>query len=223
MVHISVIQSQLTKLGIHLSRWFNPEVKELEQILMDNEKIIAAAPGRYFSGLALLVATDQRLLLIDKRAFYLTVEDTRYDMISEINFSSRLYDVTVHIFTLNKQHNFTTVRYKKQLRDLTNYVQQRVWEVRQYQQDSNAPASPAVEAVQAQQRQPEPAPQSTVTNNYYRTEPESDDHSALYQIAQYRPHIHRHVGIAAMNGSRRYTPNAYTNHLVARSRSLAID
>ena len=112
MVHISVIQSQLTRLGIHMSRWFTPELKELQHLMMDNEKIIAAAPGRYFSGLALLVATDLRLLLIDKRTFFMTIEDTRYDMVSEIDFSSRFYDVTVHIFTLNKQHNFTSIRYK---------------------------------------------------------------------------------------------------------------
>src|SRR5690348_11566243 len=119
MVHISVIQSQLTQLGIRLSRWFTPELKELQRILMDNEKIVAAAAGRYFGGMALLVATDQRLLLIDKRTFFMTVEDTRYDMVSEINYSTRVYDATVHISTLNKQHNFTSMRYKKQLGDLT--------------------------------------------------------------------------------------------------------
>src|SRR5436190_4592168 len=99
MVHISVIQSQLTRLGVHLSRWFNPEIKELQHILMDSEEIIACAAGRYFSGFALLVATSQRLLLIDKRTFFMTVEDIRYDMVSEIDFSTRLYDSTIHIFT----------------------------------------------------------------------------------------------------------------------------
>src|SRR5207237_7664302 len=107
MVHISIIQSQLTRLGVRLSRWFAPKVRELQHILMDNEKIVACAAGRYYSGFALLVSTDQRLLLIDKRVFFMTVEDIRYDMISEIDYSTRLYDATIHIFTLNKQHDFT--------------------------------------------------------------------------------------------------------------------
>ncbi|HVO86309.1 MAG TPA: PH domain-containing protein, partial [Candidatus Binatia bacterium] len=157
MVHISVIQSQLTKLGIHLSRWFMPELKELQQLLMDDEEIIACAPGRYFSGVALLVATDKRLLLIDKRTFFMTVEDTRYDMISEINFSTRFYDTTIHIFTLNKQHNFSSIKYRQQLRDLTSFVQQKVWQLRQYQPQAGSAPAPLV----ARSAQPyTPAPQN---------------------------------------------------------------
>lgn len=224
MTHISVIQSQLTRLGIKLSRWFTPELKELQHILMDSEKIIAAAPGRYFSGFALLVATDQRLLLIDKRTFFLSVEDTRYDMISEITYSSKFYDLTVHIFTLNKQHNFTSIRYKNQLRDLCSYVQQRVWELRQIG-DQSSSGQPPVQGgrsgrINAPQTQPYPAAPPLATTSM----------SALPNLSQSlhiphlrRPHLHRHVGFAAMNGTRRFTPNAYTNHLTARNRLYVSD
>jgi len=211
MVHISVIQSQLTQLGIRLSRWFNPELKELQQLLMDDEKIVACAPGRYFNGIALLVATDLRLLLIDKRAFFMTIEDTRYDMISEINFSSRLYDMTVHIFTLNKQHNFSSIRYKQQLRDLTTYVQQRVWELRQHQiQAGNDPAlsaniprphMPGAERLQAQ---------STTSADLAGL---SQPQAMMHSIHIPKPHLPRRIGYAAMNESRHFTPNAYTNHM----------
>lgn len=211
MVHISEIQSQLTRLGIRLTRWFNPELKELQRILMDNEKIIAAAPGRYFSGLALLVATDQRLLLIDKRTFFMTVEDTRYDMVSEVDFSTRFYDSTVHIFTLNKQHNFTSIRYKHQLRDLCGYVQQRVWETRQFQQDQPDPNPVSASAQAARQ-----APLATGSSSGL------PDISHALHVPHLphpsKPHLPRHIGVAAMNGSRRFTPNAYTNHLTAMRR-----
>jgi hypothetical protein len=212
MVHISEIQSQLTRLGIRMSRWFTPELKELQRILMDNEKIIAAAPGRYFSGMALLVATDQRLLLIDKRAFFLTVEDTRYDMVSEINFSTRLYDATVHIFTLNKQHNFTSIRYKHQLRDLCGFVQQRVWETRQLQQ---AQATDAVSL-------PGPVPSMTpppIADTSSSSLPNLSQSLHVPRIPHpAKPHLPKHIGLAAMNGSHRFTPNAYTNHLTAMRR-----
>jgi len=62
----------------------------------------------------------------------MNVEDIRYDMISETDFNSRLVDATLQIFTLNKQHRFKTSKYKAQLRDLTNYVQQRIMEMRGY-------------------------------------------------------------------------------------------
>lgn len=220
MVHISVIQSQLTKLGIQLTRWFTPELKELQHILMENEKIIAAAPGRYFSGLALLVATDLRLLLIDKRTFFMTIEDTRYDMVSEIDFSSRFYDLTVHIFTLNKQHNFTSIRYRKQLRDLCGYVQQRVWELRQVQQENSVEAPVPANAAYIQssrQIQPDAPPlATTITGSLPQIS------QSLHMPHPARPHLPQHIGFAAMNGSRRYTPNAYTNHLAYyRNRSFA--
>lgn len=223
MVHISVLQSQLTKLGVRLSRWFYPELRELQQIMMDNEKIIAAAPGRYFNGFALLVATDLRLLLIDKRTFFMTIEDTRYDMVSEIDFSSRVYDLTVHIHTLNKQHNFTSIKYRKQLRDLCSYVQQRVWDLRQIQEKIEtgqavpAPmlgvAPPATDQNQSQQSGP---PLATSYGPFLPQLPHN-----IHVPHPTKPHLPKHIGFAAMNGSRRYTPPVYTNHLIARSRSYA--
>lgn len=131
MVHISVIEARLSKLGVRISRWFRPEIRELQHIMMDHERLITVVPGRYFGGFALLVSTDQRLLLIDKRSFFLTLEDIRYDMISETDFSARLFDSTLHIFTVNKQHRFTSMKYKHQLRALTSYTQQRIMELRQ--------------------------------------------------------------------------------------------
>jgi hypothetical protein len=47
MVHPSLIEARLGELGFKPTRWFNAEVRELEHILMDSEKIIALACGRY--------------------------------------------------------------------------------------------------------------------------------------------------------------------------------
>lgn len=230
MVHISVIQSQLTKLGIKLSRWFTPELRELQHIMMDHEKIIAAAPGRYFNGFALLVATDLRLLLIDKRSFFMMIEDTRYDMISEVDFSSRFYDYSVRIYTLNKQHNFSSVRYKNQLRDLCTFVQQRVWELRQVQEQIDrglAVPSPALAATRLVAEQPAQQPQSQAQAQPKQVSPPlattfgtTLPHN-IHVPHPSKPHLPKQIGFAAMNGTRRYTPPVYTNHLVARSRSYA--
>jgi len=225
MVHISVIQSQLTKLGIKLSRWFTPELRELQHIMMDHEKIIAAAPGRYFNGFALLVATDLRLLLIDKRSFFMMIEDTRYDMISEVDFSSRFYDYSVRIYTLNKQHNFSSVRYKTQLRDLCTFVQQRVWELRQVAEKietGQAVPAPMLAVGAAPSAQPQAQPQPTgppLATSFGPTLPQLPHN--LHVPHNVKPHLPKHLGFAAMNGSRRYAPPVYTNHLVARSRSYA--
>jgi hypothetical protein len=134
MVQLSVIEARMTKLGIKISSFFRPEIRELSTILTDNEEIVSLVPGRYFGGYALIVATDHRLLIIDKRTFYLTVEDIHYDMISEIDFSVRVFDASLQIHTMNKQHRFTSSRYKSHLRRLTDYVQQQIIRKRHYQQ-----------------------------------------------------------------------------------------
>src|ERR1700760_2201744 len=114
---------------------------------MDDEEIISLACGRYYGSLALLVATDQRLLLIDKRVFFMNYADTRYDMISEIDFNSQMYSATLSIFTMNKTHKFTSWKYKHQLREITNYVQNRVACLRNHGDASPAPlAAPVVAA-----------------------------------------------------------------------------
>jgi hypothetical protein len=134
----------MTQLGINISRWFNAELRELEHILMDDERIVALVPGRYFGGYALLIATDHRVLLIDKRSFFLTLEDIRYDMISEVDFSARMFDSTLQIYTFNKQHRFTSVKHKKHLRTLTVYVQQQIMQLKQKMQNQ----TPALAAFQ---------------------------------------------------------------------------
>lgn len=138
MLHPSIIEARLGELDFKTSRWFKAEIQELQHILMDHEKIIVLACGRYFGSFALLVATDQRLLLIDKRVFFMTIEDTRYDMISEIDYNSQVYNATVTIYTMNKTHKFSSMKYKHKLRELTTYVQRRVMEFRQ-QQPSEIP------------------------------------------------------------------------------------
>jgi hypothetical protein len=161
MVPLSVIEAQLSHLGVRPSRLFKPEIRELQHILMDNEKIIAFVQGRYFGGFAVLAATDHRLLLIDKKVMFLTVEDIRYDMISEINFNSRLLDSTVTIFTLNKQHHFTTMKNKDSLRKLIAYIQHRVMEIRQYQNHHQDSQPQPFQQPLPQHNYPQPTPQAS--------------------------------------------------------------
>jgi len=156
MVHPSVIEARLGKLRFKSSRWFQAEISELQHILMDHEKIIALACGRYFGSFALLVATDQRLLLIDKRVFFMNYEDTRYDMISEIDFNSQFYSATLTVFTVSKTHRFTSWKYKNQLRDITNYIQNRVAQLRNHAAEAPGP-QPAVD-IPASIRRQEPVP-----------------------------------------------------------------
>lgn len=124
------VEVQLARVGFHNKVFGKPEVKELCHILTNDEQIIKVVNGRYEGGFALLVATDRRLLLIDKKPWFLTLEDVRYDMISEVDYFARLLDATVSISSFSKTLKFTCFRQQK-LRDLTVFVQHKVMDLRQ--------------------------------------------------------------------------------------------
>ncbi len=131
MLHKDVIDEQLKAIGADFRFWGKPEIRELQQILVQGEQIMHCLNGRYEGGFAVLCATDRRLLLIDKKLMYLTLEDVRYDMIAEVDFNHSLLDATVRICTVNKKVRFTTLR-SADLRKLTAYLQDRVMETRQH-------------------------------------------------------------------------------------------
>ena len=222
MVHPSIIEARLGELRFRAGRWFRAEIHELQHILMDHEKIIALATGRYFGSFALLVATDQRLLLIDKRVFFMTIEDTRYDMISEIDFNMQAYYANLTVFTVNKTHKFTSIKHRQQLRELTHYVQKRVMEFRNQQSEPMAhspqhPTAPApVDTI--------PAAPPPISTSYNYTPSTVDD--SRTQLAYRAPSedVAQIVGSTAMQATHRRPINPYmqgslmTRHPITTSR-----
>ncbi len=130
MVTQHEVQRQLSAIGAEFKWWGRAEAKELEHILVPSENIIYCLNGRYEAGFAMLCITDQRLIIIDKKPLYLTIEDIRYDMVSEVDFSQRLLDATLTVCTFNKKLIFTAMKVQL-LRKATMYLQNRVMEFRQ--------------------------------------------------------------------------------------------
>lgn len=130
MVTHQEIERQLSAIGVKFTWWGRWEAKELEHIIEPGETIIYCMTGRYEGGFAMLCITNMRAILIDKKPLYLTLEDIRYDMITEVDFDGRLVDSTVTICTLSKQLRFTTFK-GNMLRKATAYLQRRVLELRQ--------------------------------------------------------------------------------------------
>ena len=132
MISRERLENQLKRIGCNFKLWGRSELDELSNILMDSETIAHCVNGHYSGGFALLCATDHRVLLVDKKPMnYLTVEDVRFEMITEFDYSHRLFDATVKIFTPTKTMLFTSWN-QHRLRTLLSYIQQRVIEIRQY-------------------------------------------------------------------------------------------
>lgn len=129
MIDIKNIDAQLYKVGMRNRFFARPEVRELCHILAPNETINHAVVGQYEGGFALMIATDRRALLIDKKPWFLTMEDVRYDMISEVDYCARMLDATLSVITINKTLTFSSWR-KERLRELVKYIQHRVMQLR---------------------------------------------------------------------------------------------
>lgn len=132
MVTHHEIERQLKAIGAKFTWWGHGEVKELEHIIEPGETIMYCINGWYENGFAMLCITDQRAVLIDKKPLYLTLEDIRYDMVSEVDFDGRLINSAVTICTFSKKLRFASFSGSK-LRWATAYLQRRVMELRQQQ------------------------------------------------------------------------------------------
>lgn len=135
MVTRESVQEQLKKIGVKYDGWGRTEIRELHNIILPDEEIYECVNGFYEGGFALIVATDVRVVLIDKKPMrYLTVEDLRFDMINEIDYSHRLLGAQISISTGSKNLRFTSYNQPK-LRKLISHVQRSMAEKKQKQSE----------------------------------------------------------------------------------------
>lgn len=154
MVHLDTVEQQLRDIGFTFRFFSKPEVRELANILTPDETVHEAVNGYYENGFALLCVTNHRLLLIDRKPMFLTLEDIRFDMVSEVDFNFRLLNATARVYTPNKSLVFTSWNHKR-LRQLTEHLQERVMHSRQH---TMAPQQQFAQYAQTQIAEPTPAP-----------------------------------------------------------------
>jgi hypothetical protein len=135
MVSRESVERQLKRVGFKPHGWGRGEVNELPNILLPDEQIYELVNGIYDGGFALLVATDVRVLLIDQKPLnYLTVEDLRFDMINEMDYSHRLLGARISISSGSKTLKFLSYNQPK-LRKLIGHVQHCMAESKKQQAD----------------------------------------------------------------------------------------
>lgn len=176
MVHWDKVEEQLERIGCNFKFWGRAEARELCHVLFDDENLQHCVNGQYPNGFAMLCATDHRVLLIDKKPMnYVNIEDIRFEMISEFDFSRRMLNSRISICTPTKTLTFSSWNIH-QLRALLSYVQQRVIEIRQYQYLAQQFQQQAMDMFQRvpppTRQQPEPAyvPNTAPQENYFSGE-----------------------------------------------------
>lgn len=133
MVSEKSIQQQLKRIGFKSHGWGRGEINELPHIILPKEEIYEMVNGIYEGGFALLIATDVRVLLIDKKPLnFLTVEDLRFEMINELDYSHRLFGAEISITSGNKILRFRSYN-QPRLRKLISHVQHCMAEAKKQQ------------------------------------------------------------------------------------------
>jgi Bacterial PH domain/Short C-terminal domain len=123
------------------------EVKQLPSILWEDEAIESIIRGFYANGTGILIATNKRLVFVDKGITSLRVEDFPYDKITSIQYHLGIAGGTLTIFASGNKADIQHVP-KDQCKAFGDFVRARTTGVTQHQSAtppaSDVPASPLV-------------------------------------------------------------------------------
>jgi hypothetical protein len=100
------------------------EIKELPKVLWKDEAIEQMVQGMYGEGLGVLVATNKRLVFVDKGMLRMRVEDFPYDRISSIEYTTGMLMGSVIIYASGNKSEIKHVA-KDQCQAFANYVRAR--------------------------------------------------------------------------------------------------
>lgn len=104
------------------------EIKELPSILWEDEHVEKMVQGIYEKGLGILVATNKRLIFVDKGLLYgLRVEDFPYEKITSIQYKTGLIFGEITIFASGNKADIEQIE-KKQARNFAEYIRARITE-----------------------------------------------------------------------------------------------
>ena len=84
------------------------ESRYLPHIIHDDEHIMGVVYGQYSGGSAMLIATDHRVIFLDRKPLFTTMDELTYDVVSGIKLDRSGLFVSVVLHT--KIANYT-IRY----------------------------------------------------------------------------------------------------------------
>ncbi len=119
------IKKQLKHLDISSRILGVREIKSLPDILWEDEKLEKLVQGFYEKGNGILIATNKRLLFVDKGLIYgLRTEDFPYDKISSIKYEAGLLFGKIVIYASGNKAEISQIE-KKRAKDFCDYVRAR--------------------------------------------------------------------------------------------------
>jgi hypothetical protein len=125
MNNSKIVELQSRSLNLRFRIFGRSEIKELKNLLRAGEKVLHCAYGFYQGGTGLLVATEQRVLLIDKRPFYLNVEEMKYDSLRYVDVILKSLQASLQLRDGRKKLIFRSIS-DARLKGMKEYIADKI-------------------------------------------------------------------------------------------------
>lgn len=109
--HAKRIQRELIRAGVTLYGLIKSESRYLPRIIHEDEHIEAVVYGQHHSSSAMIVATDRRIIYLDKKPMALFMDEVTYDVVSGIEFEVHTLfgSVTLHTAVTNYEIKYANI------------------------------------------------------------------------------------------------------------------
>jgi hypothetical protein len=106
------IKQQLRTLGASRAVLMTSEAKHLPKVIHANENIEGVMYGHAKDGFAMILATDKRVVFVDKKPFFVNEDEITYDVVSGISHGHAGIGSTVTLHTRMKDYKLQTFNEK---------------------------------------------------------------------------------------------------------------
>ncbi|MBR6711478.1 MAG: PH domain-containing protein [Selenomonadaceae bacterium] len=131
MPDLEQVQKQIIDLKIDLKELPKREIKELPNVLWEDEIIQDIVRGLYANGNGILVATNKRLVFVDKgMGWGLRVEDFPYDKITSIQYSTGFISGEIIIYSAGNKAKIDYVT-KERCKIFAEHVRAMITEIKE--------------------------------------------------------------------------------------------
>jgi len=122
--HKQRVAQELRAAGVSSLTMYRMESRYMPTIIHAKEHIMGVVYGQGSEGFAMLVATDRRVVYLDKKPLFMKEDEVTYDVVSGMSFSSAGVGSTVTLHTRVKDYTLRTFN-KKSAAIFVAYIESR--------------------------------------------------------------------------------------------------
>lgn len=140
--HQARIKAELTMVGVTAYGQQKMSSRYLPNVIHEDEHIKGCIYGRSAHGLTMLLATDKRIVFVDRKPLYTSTDELTYDIVSGVRLDSQMFFTAVELHT--RLGNYL-LRYVNPTcaRIFVEYIEKKVEHLNSLSQESIVPPKPS--------------------------------------------------------------------------------